>query len=50
MLQHFGTMEQIRSASRQQLETLPFLNKKTAVLVYDYFHTKTAGESKGGNL
>ena len=50
ILKHFGAMEQIRNASQQQLETLPFLNKKRAALIYDYFHTKTQDESEEGSL
>jgi excinuclease ABC subunit C len=49
ILRHFGTMEQIRNASQQQLETLPFLNKKRAALIYDYFHTRTEGAPERGN-
>jgi len=49
ILRHFGTMEQIRNASRQQLETLSFLNKKRAALIYDYFHTRTEGAPERGN-
>jgi excinuclease ABC subunit C len=49
MLRHFGDMEQIRNASQQQLETLPFLNKIKAALIYDYFHTRTEGAPERGN-
>jgi len=38
LLRHFGSIERLREAARAELAQLSFLNKKTAALVYVYFH------------
>jgi excinuclease ABC subunit C len=39
LLRHFAGMERLREASLDELSQLPFLNKKTASLIYDFFRT-----------
>ncbi|MCX5894712.1 MAG: excinuclease ABC subunit UvrC [Proteobacteria bacterium] len=48
MLTHFGSMENVRRASRQELSALPFLSKKTASDVYDFFRrdNKSGGDPR----
>ena len=44
LLRHFGSIEHLQEAGLEELSQLSFLNKKTALLVYDFFH----GEKNGG--
>lgn len=38
LLRHFGSIERLQHTAHEELSQLCFLNKKTAALVYDYFH------------
>jgi excinuclease ABC subunit C len=48
LLRHFASVERLREAGIEELSQLPFLDKKTATLVYDFFRREKSGELPSG--
>ena len=47
LMRHFADLDAIRSASVEELQALPFMDKRAAKSVYDFFHRDTKeGEKK----
>ncbi|MGQ9514429.1 MAG: helix-hairpin-helix domain-containing protein, partial [Thermoproteota archaeon] len=38
LLEHFGTIEKVAMASREELQRVPGIGKKKAELIYSIFH------------
>lgn len=46
LLQHFQSIEEIRAASREELEKIPELNRKAVESIYDFFHQERIEKDK----